>query len=496
MQSTTISLPRRPSPGDGVHFLVTSYMLGGPDGRNLGAPGYSHEFVARLFRPLLERLGRVTFVRDAERELSQAIAACLSQGERPVHFSVLPFQDVTLAEGAHNVVMPAWEFPDVPDHAFDHNPRNDWPAAANRCDLVIVSGPFTEGAFLRAGTTAPIRIVPVPTPEEYFSLPFWSGETTTIGCPAYVFESGAQDRQPHAPTDAKPRGGKKLESLIRGATRGTVGPRRYEKISTKFKDLRHHWRRSSKTAAGIGSLPYPRVESLDLSGVVYTSIFAPDDGRKNWADLLNAYLVGLADEENATLVVKLIAKHAKSVRRVIDYYLARGLRHRCRLVFICDFLSDDQMLALCRASTFYVHATKAEGNCLPLMNYLAAGRPGVSPRHSSLGDYFDAKCGFVVESHPEPAAWPHDRQLRLTTTWARIVWPSLRDQIVASHRLACEQPAAYASLAARCRGRMQSWAAAAVVADRLESAIGQMLAAAGRVPLRSGREDHRYRDAA
>ena len=34
-------------------FLVTSYMLGAPDGRNLGAPGYSHEFVARLFKPLL-----------------------------------------------------------------------------------------------------------------------------------------------------------------------------------------------------------------------------------------------------------------------------------------------------------------------------------------------------------------------------------------------------------------------------------------------------------
>jgi hypothetical protein len=126
MQPMTLSLPRRPSHGDRVHFLVTSYMLGGPDGRNLGAPGYSHEFVARLFRPLLERLGQVTFVRDAERELARAVAACLSRGERPVHFSVLPFQDVTLAEGALNVVMPAWEFPDVPDHAFDDNPRNDW----------------------------------------------------------------------------------------------------------------------------------------------------------------------------------------------------------------------------------------------------------------------------------------------------------------------------------------------------------------------------------
>jgi hypothetical protein len=161
---------------------------------------------------------------------------------------------------------------------------------------------------------------------------------------------------------------------------------------------------------------------------------------------------------------------------VIDHYLRRGIRHRCRIVFVCDFLTDEQMAGLCAATTYYVQATRAEGNCLPLMNYLAAGRPGISPCHSSMGDYFGPESGFVVASHPEPAAWPHDRRLRLRTTWGRIVWTSLRDQIAASYQLARERPGEYRALAERCRCDMRVWASPDAVAARLAAALGELLA--------------------
>ncbi len=456
-------------------FFLTSYMLGAPDGRNLGAPGYSHEFVARLFRPLLERLGTVREIRNAARDLQPAIDECVGRGARPVHFSVLPFQDMPLARGAANVVMPAWEFPDVPDHGFDGNPQNDWPATADRCDLVIVSGPFTERALVRGGTTTPIRIVPVPTPDAYFAIPPWrAGETHPIGCPAYVFDEG---REPDEPPRGASRGRSRLkacEKLVRSAVRGLIGTQRYERLSTWVKARRHtEWRSGRRPT--LDHLPYPKTDSLELSGVVYTSIFNPDDGRKNWQDLLTGWLAALADRPDATLVVKLIVKRDKSVRKVIEHYRNRGIRHRCRLVFICEFLAEEQMLALCRATTFYAQATRAEGNCLPLMNYLAAGRPGVSPDHSSMSDYFGPESGFVVESHPEPSAWPHDRRLRQRTTWGRIVWTSLRDRIEESYRVATVAPERYAVLSARCRAGMRAWAGYEAVAARLEAALGELL---------------------
>ena len=119
---------------------------------------------------------------------------------------------------------------------------------------------------------------------------------------------------------------------------------------------------------------------------------------------------------------------------VCHFYRRRGLSHRCKIVLIHDFLSDEQLMELAQATTYYITATKAEGNCLPLMNYLAAGRPAISPCHTAIADYFGRDVGFVVESHPEPAAFPHDSRLRSTTTWHRLVWTSLVEQIRAELR--------------------------------------------------------------
>jgi hypothetical protein len=457
-------------------FLLTCYMLGAPEGRNLGAPGYSHDFVAKLFRPILERWGDVIEVRDANRHLQASVDEYLRQGRRPVHFSVLPFQDVCLVDGAPNIVMPAWEYPDVPNEGFDGNPQNDWPKTANRCDLCLVSGPFTAGALDRGGVTTPTQIVPVPTADDYFSLPRRRlAESHTVDCRAYVFPQADTGEPAREGVDATPwtrKAGKAFERFVRRAVRAVFGETAYERLSAFTKSLKSRHQRQARQRSF--DLPYASVDSLELTGVVYTSIFNPDDGRKNWLDLLTSYLCALADREDATLVVKLIARKEKSVRKVIEAYKSRGLEHRCKLVFICDFLSDEQMLQLCAATTFYLQATKAEGNCLPLMNYLAAGRPGISPDHSSMGDYFSGRSGFVVESHPEPAAWPHEQRLRLRTSWGRIVWTSLRDQIRASYRMATEDTAAYEALSATCRADMWVWASTTAVTRRLEAALATL----------------------
>jgi SAM-dependent methyltransferase len=206
--------------------------------------------------------------------------------------------------------------------------------------------------------------------------------------------------------------GKALEGFVRDAAKTVMGNADYDTLSGLTKSLKHSLQRRQSRKAF--DLPYPKVESLELTGVVYTTIFNTDDGRKNWNDLVTGYLCALADRDDATLVVKLIARKPQSVKKVIDYYLERGIKHRCKLAFICDFLTNEQMLELCQGTTFYLQSTKAEGNCLPLMNYLAAGRPGISPDHSSMSDYFSDRSGFVVESHPEPTTWPHERWPRST----------------------------------------------------------------------------------
>jgi hypothetical protein len=461
--------------------LLSCYMTGSTEGRNLGTPGYSHDFVANAYAPLLARHGEVRVVPDAKADLDRMVDAVLAEGKLPLHFSILPLQDVVLARRALNVAVPAWEYPDVPNHAFDGNAQNDWPQTADRCDMVLVSGPFTHEALRRGGAVGAIRMVQVPVEDGYFNLPLWQpGQTRTLDCRAFVFTQPrpavATNRPLRRRESLRKQIAKDLEESIRETARRLLGGRFTAAISAGLRRLKSR-RIAARTKGGRPTikLPYESVSQVDLSGVVYTSIFNPDDGRKNWPDLINGFLLALGDREDATLVLKLITSRAASVDHVIRHIFNRGIEFRCRLVVICDFLNEHQLHQLAEATTYYLQASRAEGNCLPLMNHLAAGRPGISPDHSSMSDYFGPESGFVVESHPEPAAWPHEKRQRLLTTWGRIVWTSLRDQIRASYALAKNDPTAYAALGRSSRRHMRAWAGREAVTQRLDAALDEVI---------------------
>lgn len=213
------------------------------------------------------------------------------------------------------------------------------------------------------------------------------------------------------------------------------------------------------------------VDRILLDGVVFTSIFSPTDGRKNWEDLISAFLLGLRDADDAVLVLKLITSSPGAVQDVLRHYATLGIRHRCRLVVIPGFLSEEQLVELARASTYYVTTTRAEGNCLPLMNYLAAGRPGISPAHTAIADYFDDSVGLVLPSHPEPCCWPQDPTRRSTTTWHRLVWPAIAEQLRTAYELAKSGSAVYDRLARTARQRMRGWAHPDAVFERLHQSL-------------------------
>lgn len=458
-------------------ILLTCYMTGATSGKNLGTAGYSYDFVAQLFIPLLSQFGEVIPVPDPRNQLESYAEQARQAGQDPVHVSFLPIQDMPICSSCPNIVVPAWEFPDVPDQPFSGNPQNDWPTTAERCAAVWVGGPFTQVALEKSGTRTPIHIVPVPTPDEYFAVPLWDAQQRVqFDARSYAFPVPPRTLE-KLPAVLSPktraasplkRFGKSIERSVRHAAKNSFGPA-YEWLRTPSKAMR-----SFRASLNQPKLPIEPVSSIDLSGVVYASIFNPGDGRKNWPDLLTAFLLGLGDKPDATLVIKLISGIPADIDKILRHYLRRGISHQCKLYFVTGFLSPAQMVEMARASTYYYQTTKAEGNCLPLMNYLAAGRPAVSPRHSAIGDYFSEEFGFVVESHPEPAAWPHDPLLRTRTTWGRLIWPSIVEQLRESYRVAKFDAATYYGMAEAGRRKLAGWASSRAVLASLERAFAAL----------------------
>lgn len=457
-------------------LVVNSLARGVNVDETLGATGYSYEFVLRAFEPLLRRWGEVRRVERPESQVDFAVRQMRQQGLAPLHLTFRPFTDIYLSRTAANVVFPFWEFPDVPAGDYKQNPRNHWVRIANRASLVLTASNFTAASLARAGVRTPVRIVPVPVDNHYFQMPAWDpAATITLDCPAFVFTrpevppillADPEDRP--GPDSAPFRVKHWLRSLARRVWVDGVKPllplRLTKAIVAGKNAAKRAWRE------GEIELPTPD-ERLTLAGVVYTTILNPDDQRKNWQDLLTAFLLAVGDRPDATLVIKLVTSSAAPVREVLGFYYKCGLPHRARVVFISSYLSDNQMRELARASTYYLNASRAEGACLPLQDFLAAGRPGIAPAHTALADYFDDHVGFVVASHPEPCAWPDDETGRLNTSWHRIVWSSLREQITAAYEVATARPQAYRQLSSAARQRMTAWASTEAVWPRLNKAL-------------------------
>ncbi len=441
--------------------------------RNLGEVAYSYRFVYSAFAPLLARWAATREVDRPESRLDFAVRECRRAGQAPAHLSFLPLHQTYLTGRAPNAAFPFWEFPDVPAEDLGNNPRQNWRRVADRLDVVLTASAFTRDAFLRAGTQAPVRVVPVPVPAEYFALPPWRpGQRVVLDCPCYTFPQGeAPDPARQAPWAPVPVG-RSLRSRARQA---------YHRHLRRF--LPHSVQDTvTRVMRAVRSRPedmkplafFPHSPRLELSGVVYATVFNPNDPRKNWHDLLSAFLLALGDREDATLVLKLVVSPAlllKALNLVYAHYRRLGVRHRCKVVVVTDYLSDAQMCELARGSTYYLNTSHAEGACLPLQDFLAAGRPGVAPAHTALADYFHDGVGFVVASHPEPAAWPHDPDGRCRTSWHRLVWQSLADQLRASYAAARSDVRRYQALAERGRAEIAAFAGAEQVWSRLAAAL-------------------------
>lgn len=194
---------------------------------------------------------------------------------------------------------------------------------------------------------------------------------------------------------------------------------------------------------GVQSMPV----DVELDGIIYTTVLNPADGRKNWEEILTAFCHAFRDRADATLLIKITHHSIAAFLGTLNYYLQRVGPMRCRIVALHGFLDDAQYRALIDATTFYVNASRCEGLCLPLMEFMSAGKPAIAPDHTAMADYVSPASTFIVKSAPEPAIWPQDPRVLLRTYFYRIEWESLVQGLLDSHALVHHDLHAYQRMA-------------------------------------------------
>jgi glycosyltransferase involved in cell wall biosynthesis len=106
----------------------------------------------------------------------------------------------------------------------------------------------------------------------------------------------------------------------------------------------------------------PQDCQLQLDGVVYTSVFNPYDGRKNWQDMISAFCTTFRDVADATLVLKLTHHDIANALNDMLHHLYKNQSYQCRIVLIHGYLADADYEALVQATSYVVNSSYGEGS--------------------------------------------------------------------------------------------------------------------------------------
>lgn len=449
-------------------LFATSSFRGADMPQHCGDDCYSYYFVFRAFAPLLARWGAVHEVANDKFLLDDALIRARSEYAETAHLSFLPPHYLHVSSSGPNAAFPFWEFPDIPREAGAGDPRSNWVDVCQRLSLMMTACEFTRQAFVRAGVSTPIRVVPVPIRSECFQTPAWQPEQRAwLDVPCYVLPP-ASDRLVELP---KRDWRERARCVYRNRVRPHLPPALHRWLAAGSRAVVPP---ESPSTGERFPLPYRETPGVELSGIVYASIFNPFDMRKNWQELLSAFLKALGDKEDATLVLKLAVSKTmanEGLHNLFCHYRRLRIKHRAKVVAISSYLSDEEMLQLTQASTYYVNSSLAEGACLPLQDFLASGRPAVAPAHTAMSEYIDEQLAFVVDSRPEPTHWPWDADKRPTTTWNRVRRGSLEEQFRASYDVARRDGPRYRAMSISGRERMNSLASVESVWPKLQEAL-------------------------
>ncbi len=411
-----------------VNFIVHSPTGAQATAEMLGAAEYSYGFVLRAFRPLLERFGEVCVVADPAREVDALYEAHLARREVSLFLSFAPPHRTVLGLRAPTVPVIAWEYPTIPDEVWEGERRHDWRWVLRQTGRAITLSRLAAQAVKAAmGVDFPVVSIPAPVWDRQGALrdlPLRApGKGAALAVEGFIFDS-----------------------------------------------------RQAAFASGMATPAPPPEQALptsaEVEGVVFTSVLSPKDGRKNWPDIVTAFITAMSLTPDATLVLKMIGSDPAAWWWEFYDRVSRMPPFQCRIVVINGYMDDARYAALIAATGWVVNASVAEGLCLPLVEFMCADRPAVSPRHTAMADYIDASCALIVQSQEEYCGWPHDTRMGMTTARHRVAWSSLRNSLSEAYRIAKFEPERHAAMARAAGQVMQAFCSDAVVADKLDAFLG------------------------
>jgi len=373
-----------------VKFFVYCPFRGDSIADQMGKADYSYYFVREAFLPVVEELGDVIGIDDPLTEVDSHYHELRSRGIDSLFLSFTPPQSVPRGLQCPTIPVFAWEYDSIPDENWFVDACTDWSKILGQLGWAITHSEFAVDAVKRAlRRDFPVVSIPAPVWDRFARL-----------------------------AEARATSAREVDPI---RFHGTL-------IDSFRTDL-------AASTPGILDQNPDSDHALTLGGVVYSSVFCPLDGRKNWEHIATAFCFAFRDNPDATLVLKVVYHDREDALTAVLLPLRTLLPFRCRIVILFAYLDQENYGNLILATDFVVNTSYGEGQCIPLMEFMSAGTPAIAPDHTAMHDYLDASCGIVLRYGRDWTNWPHDPRLLLKTTRFAVEWDSLFDAYRDSYSL-------------------------------------------------------------
>jgi len=423
---------------------------------DLGKAEYSYYFVAQEFKPLLQSLGIVVTVTEPEKEVDAIYAFCQQIDQVCVFLSFTPPHKTLLDLQCPTIPVFAWEYADIPIENWDQDPRNDWRTVFNAVGQAITHSQFAVAAVQRhMGTTYPVVSLPAPLWDKFASLRAVSPCLPKRNSFTLTLTEDYIDSQQYYQQVQNPNA---VAQTLTAAT----------KIELFIETVK-----PSTTPHETKKLTEIALTELQLKGIIYLAVFNPDDGRKNWREMIRVFCWTFKQTEDVTLVFKLIANTLHK-RKVFLNEINKLSPFKCRVVVISEYLTAADYATLLAHSSYALNTSHGEGQCLPLMEAMSCGKPAISPNHSAMQEYLTNDNSFIVESSKEVACWPHDPRQKMRMLRYRINSESLMEQLQQSYEIACNVPETYHAMAMNAIESLKQYCSEKIVRDRLANFLSAL----------------------
>ncbi|WP_298625782.1 glycosyltransferase [uncultured Legionella sp.] len=435
---------------------------------SLGLPEYSYYFVLKDFLPMLEQLGEIKIIHTPKLEVDAIYDACKKEGKDCLFLSFSPPHKTRLNLRCPTIPVFAWEFDTIPDEEWENHPQHNWVMCLQKTGSAIVHSNHTVNAVKRQlGNQFPVVAIWAPLWDRFESIRAHckqnpSMHETTLSIKGRIIDSKNYIPYEFPPNGAHNQNQSKLHRRLRKYRRSIT-----KRLSPLYQFTKNNVLSLVQSSSDATTELPPRGE-LSLKGIIYTSVFNPYDGRKNWLEMVIAFCTAFINNEDATLILKFTHRsHEWSCAALIETF--RKLRpFKCRVIAIQGFIEEEHYNALIAHSSYVVNTSYSEGQCLPLMEYMSCGKPAITPCHTAMEDYINDEVAFIVSSEPEICSWPQDTRNCFRAHRYRLSYESLKDAYLQSYHVAKYEQERYKHMSEQCIKTLQQLCSIDSSKDKLD----------------------------